>query len=317
MAADIVFGVFVFFGLVFGLRRGIYKELIAFAALVVAVAAARTFRDLVADLIRGSVGLEAHVAQFVAAAAIFVLVAFVLNVLGRLLLRKLKDPDAENRIEGAAQKVVEGADGKTKVGPITFITNPIANAEKGLVYWTDKLGGGLLGVVKGSVAAYCVFGLVYYADMALDGHWSFTDSIRQSRSAEAFTNWVAPLLRQVNEFRMLENVSRLDWIAHDPETKPNTIERISQDEGWAPVKAVPTVQRVLQDADVKRAWDSRDGSGRRDVAALIRLPTVRALLADPEFRRAFADVDVDAIVRRALASPSGAPGQPGGNGNGK
>src|SRR5205823_3161294 len=142
------------------------KELIAFAALVVAVAAARTFRDYVGDMFKTS-GLEAHVAQIVGAATIFIVVALVLNVLGRLFLRKLRDPDKEGQLAGAAQKAVVAADGESKhLGPVTMFTKPFAAAEKGFIYWTDKIGGGVLGIAKGAIAAYLVFGIVYYADLA-------------------------------------------------------------------------------------------------------------------------------------------------------
>jgi uncharacterized membrane protein required for colicin V production len=304
VAADVLFGVFVLFGLVFGMRRGIYKELIAFAALVVGVAAARTFRDIVGTILQQNTGLEAHASQFAAAAGIFIVVAFVLNVLGRLFLRKLRDPDKEDQIADAAEKVVDKAEGKQKAGPITFITNPFAKTEKGLIYWSDKLGGGVLGVAKGAVAAYVVFGIVYYADMAVDGHWSFTQAIASSHSAELFTNSIAPLLRQVTEFRLLENASRLDRVAHDPETKPNTIDRIVADEDFGRVRSLPSVQKLIQDPEVLRAWDTKDKNGRRDAGALIKLPQVRALLADPEFRSAFAQVDVDAVLTRALGPPA-------------
>jgi hypothetical protein len=102
---------------------------------------------------------------------------------------------------------------------------------------------------------------------------------------------------------MLENATRLDHVAHDPETKPNTIERIANDDAWAPVKAVPAFQRIVADVDVKKVWDQKDKNGRRDAGGALALKQVRALIADPEFRRVFAEVDVESVIRRALAPP--------------
>ncbi|MEZ0229310.1 MAG: CvpA family protein, partial [Planctomycetota bacterium] len=134
MAADIIFVVFVLYGFIFGLRRGFYKELIAFVALVVAVGAARTWKDPVGRLLQAKATfLGTGTAHALGAVVVWVVTFFLVVLIGRLILKKIRNPDAENNLEKAADGVADAAEGDTKMGPVTLLTNPVAKAHKSVV----------------------------------------------------------------------------------------------------------------------------------------------------------------------------------------
>ncbi len=302
--ADLLFGFLVFYGLIFGLRRGFYKELIAFTALVVAIGAARTWRDPAGELIHQNASfLPAGFAHALGAIIVWVIAFFLVNLVGRLLLKKARDPDAENKIEKAAGKAADAVEGDTKAGPMTLLTNPIASAQRRLVYWSDKLLGGLLGVVKGAAAGYAIFAVIYFVDLQMGSSSlkSFKDSIAASHAAAFYQAYLSGLLQQLPEYRLVDHAAKteeLKTIVDQNKTKdPQLIDRIASNPNWAAIKATAAFQGVALDPEIQGFW------AQRDLEKLIFSPKVRHLLSDDAFQTAFANTDVDAVIRSVTEPP--------------
>ena len=294
--ADLLFGFLVFYGLIFGLRRGFYKELIAFTALIVAIGAARTWRDPAGELIHQNLSfLPAGFAHALGAVVVWIVAFFLVNLVGRLLLKKARNPDAENKIEGAAGKVADSVEGDTKAGPMTLLTNPIASAQRRLVYWSDKLLGGLLGVIKGAAAGYAIFAVIYFVDLQMGSLKSFKDSIAASKSAAFYQAYLSGLLQQLPEYRLVDHAAKteeLKSIVDQNKTKdPQLIDRVSANPNWAAIKATAAFQGVALDPEIQALW------AKRDLEGLMLSPKVRHLLADDAFQQAFANTDVDSVIR--------------------
>jgi len=185
---------------------------------------------------------------------------------------------------------------------VTFLTNPIASAEKGLVYWSDKILGGALGVLKGVVAAYVIFAIVYYSDKVVGANWSFTQSIVDSKAKALYSAYFDALFRSLPEYRIVENLAILEGLENDPKIDGPALERMAADPRWSRVKTNEAFMKVASDPDVQKAWEQRL-NGKRDIHAVIHLSMVRGLIADSDFRSSFADVDLGAIRDEALKPP--------------
>jgi uncharacterized membrane protein required for colicin V production len=220
-AADVVFALFVLYGLIFGLRRGLYKELIAITALVVAAAVARTWHDPAGDFIHSTASfVPLGLAHAVGAALLGAVVFFFVTLVGRLVLKKVRDPDAQNGLEKAAAKTADAVEGDSKMGPVTLLTNPIASAQRGFVYWSDKILGGVLGVVKGAVAAYLLFAVVYFVDSKMGNLGGLKDSIARSQAAVFYNNYLDSLMQKLPEYRFIEGGGSSGQASKDPGSKP-------------------------------------------------------------------------------------------------
>ena len=82
---DIVLIAPVCLGLVFGLFKGLIKELMSLAAIVLGIVGARWFEPQVSPWLREAFNLQAGVAQAVAYLLLFVAIALVLLMVARLL----------------------------------------------------------------------------------------------------------------------------------------------------------------------------------------------------------------------------------------
>ncbi|HZU97194.1 MAG TPA: CvpA family protein [Planctomycetota bacterium] len=306
MVADIIFFLFTLYGLVFGLRRGFYKELVAFTALVVAVAAARTWRDPAGDFIVDKIHIPASVSRVAGAMAIFVVVFLIVNIVGRFILKRVRDPDRENVAEKAADELADAIEGKDKPGPVTLLTNPVARAHKSVVYWSDKLLGGLLGIVKGAAATYAIFAVVYFVDLHA-GHMKYLkDQFRESHAKALYSNFLEGWLRQLPEYRVFENAGKTELLVERTKGDPALIDKLAALPAWAAVKQTPAFQQLAADPEIQALWTKTDSQGKRDLAALLDSPKVRHLFSDPAFEAAFADADVDS-VHQAMNPPQKKP----------
>jgi uncharacterized membrane protein required for colicin V production len=301
--ADLVAAIFLFYGLVFGLRRGFYKELIAFGSLVVAAFMARMLRRPVGDMIGARTGLGATVGEVAAAMGIFLVVALILNIIGRTILNKLKNPDGENALEEGADSIADAIQDKGKKGPMTLLTDPIAKATSGVVYWTDKLLGAVLGVAKSVVAVALIFVLVTYWARWTGQENAFTTSIRDSFVAKGFHEVVEPHLLETDEYRFLRNIDRVERLADEAKGDPGKAKQIADHPAVQPMRIHPRVVALGNDPSVADAWK------RGDVKGLLLNKNVRELLADPSFRDAFADADLDKVLKDLVraSSPNPAP----------
>jgi hypothetical protein len=300
--ADIFFVCCVLYGLIFGLRRGFYKELIVLIALVVGVGVARAFNATAGEFLHDK-GVPGPIAHVMGPVFVWVVVFFLVNLIGRLVLKKARDPDAENRIEAAAGKAADLVEGDTKAGPMTLLTNPIAHAQRSFVYWSDKLLGGALGVVKGATAAYACFAIIYVAEMHLAADpLGMRQAISESRAKEVYVDYLAWIMEKVPEYRLVENVASTEKLADETKGEPQVVDRLALDNAWAQVKATTAFQRLANDPEIKALW-AKTIDGKRDLKTLLTSPKVRELIADPEFVEAFANTDVNS-VRNALVGKS-------------
>ncbi len=312
MAADIVFVVFVLYGLIFGLRRGFYKELIAFVALVVAVGAARTWKDPAGRLIQSKIAfLGSGTAHAFGAILVWLVTFFLVTLIGRLILKKIRNPDAENNLEKAADGVSDAAQGDTQMGPVTLLTNPVAKAHKSVVYWSDKLLGGVLGVVKGAAACYAIFAVIYFVDLHVPQIAPVKEAVSNSRAKQIYAEYLAGILRSTfTEYRVLENAAHTERLVRQAEAKgaqPQLIDRLGAHPAWTNVKATQAWKDLAADPQMQQRWNQTGPDGKRDVMGLFRDARVRHLLADEQFQDAFADTNIEDVIRAVSEPPPPAP----------
>jgi uncharacterized membrane protein required for colicin V production len=302
--ADGVVAVFLFYGLVFGIRRGFYKELIAFGALILGALVARALRGAVGTALATKLGVPVIFAEILAVAAIFLVVALILNVIGRVLLNRLKNPDGESIVEEGADEIADAIADKGKKGPMTLLTDPIAKATSGAVYWTDKLLGAALGLLKSLVAVAFIFALVVYWSHWTGSESAFAKSIEDSWSHRAFHETIEPQLEKTEEYRFLANLEAANNLARVVKGDPKKIEIVKTHPAVAPIAANPRTQALAQDVEVQKAF------ARGDLAALLVNPKVRDALADPEFRKAIADADLEKVLDDLAPLPGLEPPPP-------
>jgi uncharacterized membrane protein required for colicin V production len=312
LAADIVFLCFVLYGLVFGMRRGFYKELIAFCALAVAVGAARTWKDPAGRLIQSNASfLGTGTAHVLGAIVVFCVTFFVVTLIGRLILKKIRNPDGENNLEKAADGVADAAQGDTQMGPVTLLTNPVAKAHKSVVYWSDKLLGGVLGVVKGAGACYAIFAVIYFVDLHVPRLGFVKEHIANSRAKMIYTDYLAGVLRGTfTEYRVMENAATTERLVRETKAKgaePQLIERLAAHPNWAAVKGTQAFKDLAADPDIQAAWKKTGPDGKRDLDGLFFSAKVRRLLADEQFQDAFADTNIEEVIRSIAAPPPPPP----------
>ncbi len=290
--ADLVFGIIVFYALVFGARRGFYKEVVALVALLVAISVARTTRVPAGAFLAAKTGSPVLVAEVVAVVVVWVAVFFAVALLGRLVLKKIRGKGVDDRLEDGAEDLADAIAGDTTKGPVTLLTDPIAS-KNGLFYWSDKLLGALLGLLKGAITGYVVFGVALYADRL--GHESrFARSVEASYAGALFMRELDPFLRQFPEYQLAVKVGDMREIARMVQEDPRRFDAFAGHHELASLARDPQVQALARDPEVRAAWE------RRDLKALLLDRRVHALLADPALREKVAVVDW-AKVREAVA----------------
>ncbi len=296
--ADLVFGIVVFYALVFGARRGFYKEVVALVALLVAISVARTTRVPAGALLAEKTGSPVLVAEVGAVVVVWVAVFFAVALVGRLVLKKLRGKGVDDRLEDGAEELADAIAGDTTKGPVTLLTDPIAS-KRGLFYWSDKLLGALLGLVKGAITGYVLFGVALYADR-LGYESRFARSVEGSYAGALFARELDPLLRQFPEYQLAVKVGDMREIARLVQEDPRRFEAFATHHELASLARDPRVQELARDPDVRATWE------RRDLRSLLLDRRVHALLADPELREKVAVVDW-AKVREAVARGQAAP----------
>jgi uncharacterized membrane protein required for colicin V production len=295
--ADLLFGIVVFYGLVLGARRGFYKEVVHVLALVVSISVARSLRVKAGAVLAARTGAPVLVSEVLAVAAVWVIVFFVVALLGRLVLKKLRGKGVDDRLEAGAEDVADAIAGDTTKGPITLLTDPIAS-RRGVFYWSDKLLGALLGLLKGVLTGYILFGIALYADR-VGYENAFARSVEGSYAGALFVRELDPYLRQFPEYQLAVKLTDMREIARLVHEDPRRFDIFAGDPQLGSLARDPRVQALASDPEVKAAW------ARHDLRALLLNPKVRALLADPELREKVAVVDW-AKVREAVERGPGA-----------
>lgn len=284
-AADGVFLLILVSSLFFGARRGFYKEVVHLLAVLVGIWLALRFRGDLSTTITGATGLPPFPAQVLAFLGLWIGGFLVSAVVGRLLLKKLRGKGVDDRLDDGAEAIADVIGGDTTKGPITKITDKVAGSGKrGLFYWSDKLLGMGLGVVKGAISAYALFGLVLWADR-LGWESSFARSVEGSLAIAQFERHFSPFLQAIPEYRIGTSVEEMRGIRDAVKEDPRRVEKLVEHEQLRALKNDPRVTEAANDPEVRRLWAERDMGG------LLLNPKIQALLGDPEVRKRVAEVD--------------------------
>lgn len=319
MAADAVFALVLFYSLVFGLRRGFYKEVVQTLALVIAIVAAAKSYETGGATLASQTGLPLLAAEAAAAVSIWVAVFFVTAVVGRLILKKLRGKGLDDNLGEGAEAVADAIGGDTTKGPMTLLTDPIAS-KRGIFYWSDKILGAGLGLLKGAVSAYLLFGLILYADRARAWESSFARSIETSYAARLFTDHIeATFLNSIPAYRIAKSVDDLKGIADlvdDKEHGPERLERLAKDPRLKTIREHPKVKALAQVPELKAAWEAQR------LGELLKNERIRDLLRDRDLRQRISNVEWEEIrvelkktpaeleaEKAAKAAPSPSPGE--------
>ncbi|MEZ6188550.1 MAG: CvpA family protein [Planctomycetota bacterium] len=286
MAADLVFLLILFYSVVFGARRGFYKEVIQTLALLGALLLARYLHGTVGGSVASALGVPEILGEIAGGVVVFVVGFLVIAIVGRLILKKVKGQGADDRLDDGAEAVADAIAGDTKQGPVTLLTNPIAG-KNGIVYWSDKILGAGLGFVKGCVTGLLLFGVIVYADRC---GWttSFARSIEASHVATLYKSQVEPYLESYPEFKIVRSLDEIWNLSQELETQAQA-EQLRNHPELQSLKNHPKVQELLRDPDAQAAFRARD------VKTLLQNPKVRALLADDEFRARLGEVDWSSV----------------------
>lgn len=281
--ADAIFALILFYSFVLGARRGFFKEVVQFLALVVGVALARGFMHAGGAWIHGKVGGPPLLAEAGAAVAIWVVAFFLTTLIGRLVLKKLQGRGVDDRLDEGAEAVADALGGDTVKGPVTLMTDPIAS-KTGIFYWSDKLLGALLGVAKGAVTGYLLFGLLIFADRA---GWEnrMAASIEGSWAARLYERALDPYLRSYPEYQIARSLGEMRGVARAVKENPG---RATALQDHPELRALAQDERILalgRDAEIRQAWNERD------LSKLLLNDKVRALLSDRELREKVARID--------------------------
>lgn len=298
--ADLVFGIVVFYAVVFGARRGFYKEVVQLVALLVGISVARTARVPAGAALASKTGLPVLAAEVAAVVGVWVAAFFVTALVGRLLLKKLRGKGLDDRLDAGAEGLADAISGDTTRGPVTLLTDKVVS-KRGLFYWSDKLLGALLGLVKGALTGYVLFGVAIYADR-LGYESRFASSAEDSYAGALFVRELDPVLRQFAEYQLAVKVRDMREIARLVHEEPRRFEAFAGHQELVALARDPRVQALAREPDVRAAWD------RRDLRGLLLDPRVHALLADPDLRERVAAVDWgrvrEAVARGPVAPPA-------------
>ena len=208
---------------------------------------------------------------------------------GRLILKKLRGTGVDDRLDDGAERFADRIGGDTQKGPITLLTDPLAS-KNGFFYWSDKLLGLLLGLVKGALTGFILLGGVVYAEQ-----WGYStalaESVRASRTAELFETHVDPYLRAIPEYDLARDVTEIKATAEAIHAQPSKLRDLVEHPQLAGFRRDPRLQALGQDPKVREAWN------KRECSKLLLDPKVQELLRDPAFRAKVAQVDWDRVRR--------------------
>lgn len=292
--ADAVCGLILFYSLIFGARRGFFKEVVQLVALIAAVGIARAARIPVGAALASKTGIPDTVCEVIAVVVVWVVAFVVVAVIGRLILKKMRGSGIDDELDESAEAIADAIGGDTMKGPVTLLTDPIAT-KTGVFYWLDKILGAGLGLVKGVVTVTVLFTLVLYADRARGWESSFAKSVEGSGSAKVFANYLDPYLRSFPEYRILTSLRAMKGIAEEVRAEPRRFLAFAKHRELEGLKNHPKIVELAEQADLKAAWDARD------LKTLLKDPRVRGLLADRELRERIAEVDWARVLKDVKA----------------
>ncbi len=287
--ADAVCGLILFYSLIFGARRGFYKEVVQTLAVVLAVLLARVLRQPVGAWITAKTSIPTGISEVVAVVAVWVVGFLAVAVAGRLILKKLRGEGIDDNLDEGAEALADALAGDTAKGPVTLLTDPIAT-KTGIFYWSDKVLGAGLGLGKGVVTVIVVFALVLYADRARGWESSFAQSIEASYAAKGFRAYLEPYLQTFPEYRITTSLRSMRGIAAAVKEDPRRFVAFAGHPELKGLRSHVKIVELARDPEVAAAW------AERDLQELLRHEKVRALLGDRELRERIAEVDWDVVL---------------------
>lgn len=287
--ADAVFALVIFYSFILGARRGFYKEVVQFVALVASVYVTQRVYDQAGARLAGSTGAPLVLANALAAVVVWVVSFFVIAVVGRLVLKKLRGKGVDDNLGEGAEALADALAGDTTKGPVTLLTDPIAS-KRGLFYWSDKLLGAGLGLVKGIITGYVLFGIVVYVDKLREWDWAFARSVEGSHAAAFFHDNVEPILAdELPAYRIILGLEHMKAIAELVKQDPRRAVAFVEHPQVKALHSNPRVTELAHDPAIRAAWS------QHDLPTLLRDEKVRALLADRDLRKAVAAVDWEKV----------------------
>ncbi|RMG11660.1 MAG: CvpA family protein [Planctomycetota bacterium] len=290
--ADAVFAIILLYSFIAGARRGFYKEAVNAVAMVVSIAVTRSLYESVGAKLSAATGdrVPLMLAEAVGAAVVWAASFFVAAVVGRLVLKKIRGKGIDDNLEEGAEALADALGGDTTKGPVTLLTDPIAT-KTGIFYWSDKILGAGLGVLKGAITAYIVFGLCLYADRARGWNSAFVRSVESSWAAGLYRHSIDPYLRTFPAYRLAASLGHINGIADAVKAAPWRLAVLAGHPEMQSLARSQRVRELTQDDAIIEAW--RAG----DLKRLLLEEKVRALLSDAEFRARLADVDWERVRR--------------------
>jgi uncharacterized membrane protein required for colicin V production len=287
MAADGVFLLILLYSFILGGRRGIYKEVVQTLALIVAIVAAKIGREPVGATLAAKTGVPLMLAEVAAVVMVWISVFFVVAVVGRLLLKKIRGEGIDDELGEGAEQVADAIGGDTNRGPFTLLTDPFAS-KNGFFYWSDKILGCALGLLKGAVTGYLLFAVVIYADRARGWDSDFARQVESSYAARFFHDHVeGNFLNSIPEYRIAKSLDDMKAIGDhfEKDKDPQRFDAFVNDPRLRGIRDYPAVQTLTKDPAVKKAWETRD------LKILLQNAAVRELLSDPELRKRLAAIE--------------------------
>lgn len=276
---DLVIGVVLALGLLYGLRRGAFKMATSVVALVVATSASIVFSGLIGPLAASGLGMGV-LGYFVGAAASWIVVYFLVVLAGHLLFKSLRGEGALQKAGDAAEKVAGGA---ARPGPVTLILKPLPKPST-VFYWADKVLGAGLGLAQAALLVLVVF----LAAPALGG---MGERMKTSSSYVLFQGEVEPRLDAVPQARTLRSVGEAAGVAEALVVHPFSAGVVKGHPALDPIRTYQPLKTLMEDPELKKAAEEKR---YQDV---INHPKVVGLLSDGEFRERFGAIDWAALRR--------------------
>lgn len=299
MLIDVLCGIFLLLFLLYGMRRGAFKEIVGVAALAAAIYAAVKLYDPAGRAIENLAGWPAGLSKVAGGLLVLMLVYFILLLVGRLGLKMIRKTPGE-MVEEAAEETADQAYYDTKPGPITMLTNPLPKKED-FYYWFDKVLGGIFGVLKAALT-YCVLFLV--ASTLADPGGPAMQRLESSKAFCLYRDYVDPALRLIPEYRLLASIRDLRHLVAAIDRDPERTSRALSHEEIQALGALPKVQELANDPEIREDWENRRFS------SLLVNAKVWALLRDPEVRRRLSEVNYQRIIDSLNPPPPAAPTPP-------
>ena len=286
--ADAVFAVILLYSFIAGARRGFYKEVVQTLALVVSIYVTRMFYEEAGAKLAASTGMPEMLGHAVGGVLLWVVSFFVAAVLGRLILKKIRGKGVDDALDGGAEALADALGGDTTKGPVTLLTDPIAT-KTGIFYWSDKILGALLGLLKGLCTAYVVFGIFVYADRAKNWNSYFVKSIESSWAAQLYEGAIEPYLATFPEYTIATSLGHMNKIGELIYEEPWRFAALATHPELIAIAKSEKVAALAKDEAILKQW--RAG----DVKGLLKDERVRALFGDKTFRKTVGDVNWEKV----------------------